>query len=514
MIRKIVLALLVGSASVLLAQEADLYVQKSSETAVAPDSDLAFFITVGNAGPSVAQNVVLTDNLPAPLTFVSLVQTSGPAMNCGTSTCTVATLPVGDPATFRLIGHVPADTMLGTEITNTATVASDNDPLEENNVGTRTVTVTGVDMQVAKTGPSSAIAGTTIRYEVAIYNSSPVPALNVVLTEPVLCTLPYSNCNRGTYPPGLVTVYVFEVPIPPDATSWSNTATVSTDSFDPDLSNNASTVVTAIRQSADVWIVKSGPATVVASTNLTYTMTVVNAGPSTASNVVLTETLPAGTTLASSSCGSTTCILGTLAPGTSTQLTFEVTVNPNATGPLTNLASITSSTPDPILGNNNSLVQTTVTPAPADLSVAKSADFATSTPGATATYTIVVTNNGPGAAANVVVTDDLPAGSTLVSSSAGCTGTTTVTCTVGTLAAGGSATIPLVVTLPPTPGTVVNTARASTTSTDPTPGNDSATAAIVTQVPAATIPALSPIALAFLALTIASIVLVVLRRVS
>ncbi|MGZ5474175.1 MAG: DUF11 domain-containing protein, partial [Thermoanaerobaculia bacterium] len=115
---------------------------------------------------------------------------------------------------------------------------------------------------------------------------------------------------------------------------------------------------------------------------------------------------------------------------------------------------------------------------PADLSVKKTADFTESTVGSSATYTIVVTNNGPGEATDVVVTDDLPAGTTFVSSSAGCSGTTTVTCAVGTLAAGDSATIEIVVTLPSTPGTVSNTASVASSSTDPAGGNDAATVAI------------------------------------
>jgi uncharacterized repeat protein (TIGR01451 family) len=73
--------------------------------------------------------------------------------------------------------------------------------------------------------------------------------------------------------------------------------------------------------------------------------------------------------------------------------------------------------------------------------------------GTNVTYTIVVTNNGPGDAADVVVTDTLPPGSTLVSSSCGAN-----PCTIGALAAGSSATITLVVTMPSTPGPVTNSA--------------------------------------------------------
>jgi uncharacterized repeat protein (TIGR01451 family) len=62
--------------------------------------------------------------------------------------------------------------------------------------------------------------------------------------------------------------------------------------------------------------------------------------------------------------------------------------------------------------------------------------------GNTATYSIKVTDSGPLAATDVVVTDALPAGATLVSSSPGCTLVgSTLSCKVGTLPAGGSATV-------------------------------------------------------------------------
>ncbi len=455
--------------------QGDLFVQKSvTPPGTPPDADVTFVITLGNAGPDAAENVTLTDNLPAPLTFVSFTQTSGPAMSCGMSTCTVASFPADATATFELVGHVPAGTPSGTEIQNTAFVESDNDPLEENNSATTTVTVSSADVRVVKTGPPTADAGSTIAYQVTVTNDGPDAALNVVVTDPQICEA--VNCLLGTIGPGGSVILNANVTIPPDATSWSNTATVTTDSFDPDNSDNSSTVNTIVTQSADLSVVKTAPADVVASTDLTYTITVANDGPSDASNVVLTDTLPPGTTFVSSSCGTNPCAIGTLEADDSVVVTIVVNVAANATGPLENTATVTSTTSDPVAGNNTSTAETTVTPAPADLSITKTSDPATATVGSNVEYTIVVTNNGPGAATDVVVTDVLPAGTTLVSASAGCSGTTTVTCTVGTLAAGASATIELVVTMPSTPGPVSNTASVDSSSTDPTPGNDASTA--------------------------------------
>ncbi len=454
--------------------QADLFVQKSGPAGAAPDTDVTFTITLGNAGSTAATNVVLTDNLPAPLTFVSFTQTSGPTMSCGTSTCTIASFPGGETATFELVGHVPAGTSAGTTITNTATVAADNDSFEENNSATTVVTVSTADVGIGKTAPSTAVAGTTITYELTVVNNGPDAAMNVVVLDPQVCDV--VNCTLGTLTPGQTVIFTADVQIPPGATtSWPNTATVQTDSVDPNPNNDTATVSTTLTQSADVSVTKSGPATIVAATNITYTVDVTNNGPSNASDVVLTDTLPAETTLVSSSCGSTTCAIGTLAPGVTQSFTIVAHVDADATGPLVNTADVTTSTPDPSSSNNTSSVTTTVTPAPADVSISKSAPTAASV-GTNVTYTIVVTNAGPATANNVVVTDTLPAGTMLVSSSAGCTGTTTITCTVGTLAANASATITLVVQMPQTPQTVTNTASVTTTSNDPTPGNDAASA--------------------------------------
>ena len=78
------------------------------------------------------------------------------------------------------------------------------------------------------------------------------------------------------------------------------------------------------------------------------------------------------------------------------------------------------------------------------------------------TYTVTVSNHGSAAVAGVQLQDQFP-GATLVSAvgpTVACTGTSTVTCAMGTIAAGGSAVATIVVTSPSTSGTIVNTATA------------------------------------------------------
>jgi uncharacterized repeat protein (TIGR01451 family) len=97
--------------------------------------------------------------------------------------------------------------------------------------------------------------------------------------------------------------------------------------------------------------------------------------------------------------------------------------------------------------------------------------------GSNLTYSITVSNVGPDSAQAATVTDVLPAGVTFVSSTASigsCSGTTTVTCTLGTFANGATATITIVVT-PAAAGTLTNTVNVTSSSPDPIPSNNTAT---------------------------------------
>jgi uncharacterized repeat protein (TIGR01451 family) len=110
------------------------------------------------------------------------------------------------------------------------------------------------------------------------------------------------------------------------------------------------------------------------------------------------------------------------------------------------------------------------------------------------TYTLTVDNAGPNAAAGVQVTDVIPAGVTFVSatpSSGSCSGTTTVTCDLGTLANNSSATVTIVVT-PMAAGTLTNTATVLTSSADANPDNNSSSAVTTVIEAGGTVPTTIP----------------------
>ncbi|MCB1810171.1 MAG: DUF11 domain-containing protein [Candidatus Competibacteraceae bacterium] len=148
------------------------------------------------------------------------------------------------------------------------------------------------------------------------------------------------------------------------------------------FTDNATWSFTTRSFAADLSISKTDSADpVLAGSTLIYTLTVNNAGPDTAENVVVTDNLPTGVTLVSTSgCaedpnGVTTCSLGDIASGGSAQYTIEVTVDAGTEGVITNNASVTADTGDLTPSNNSASEETTATPPPTgSLTLVKEAD--------------------------------------------------------------------------------------------------------------------------------------------
>jgi uncharacterized repeat protein (TIGR01451 family) len=254
---------------------------------------------------------------------------------------------------------------------------------------------------------------------------------------------------------------------------------------------------------ADVQVTKTASVASVpgtADTNLSYTITVKNNDTTDpAGSVVVTDTLPGELVLNGalpSNCVDTDagapvvlrCTFGTLDPGEVNSVTINVTANDTAIsdGAIDNTARVTSSTADPNLANNTSSVRVLIRPL-ADVSIDKEADQASVTvPGDTFRYVLRVTNAGPSEATNVTVVDTLPEGLEVVALPAGCVNDSdpaaepdTITCTLGTLAAGASTSVSIDVvtdasraddTLP-----YVNTARVTTSTYEQNTGNNSDT---------------------------------------
>ncbi|MBI1879810.1 MAG: DUF11 domain-containing protein [Chloroflexi bacterium] len=220
---------------------------------------------------------------------------------------------------------------------------------------------------------------------------------------------------------------------------------------------------------------------IAAGTRLTYTLVVSNAGATTASGVVLTDTLPAaGVTYATANPTPTgtsplTWTVGTVTPGQTLTYTVVVTVNANTTGNLTNTAILLRAAPT----NTVTAMVTTSVTSVADLLLTKQGTPDPVAPGASLTYTLSITNGGPSNAAGVVVTDNLPNSLTFGGAAGAgwsCNHSSgVVTCTAASLLVGVAPNIIITGTAPLTSGVMTNTAGVTSTTPDSSAANNTAT---------------------------------------
>jgi uncharacterized repeat protein (TIGR01451 family) len=246
------------------------------------------------------------------------------------------------------------------------------------------------------------------------------------------------------------------------------------------------------------------------TTNFVFTVTLTGA---TTQTVTVTAQTADGTATAGSDYTALPATMLTFTPGTMAQ-TVTVAVNGDSTFEpdetfFVNLSGATNAT----VGDSQGLgTITTDDVAAVDLSSAKSGPAAVAT-GTLVTYTITVTNAGPQAASSVVLTDPLAPSTEYVSatpSQGTCSGTTTVSCSLGSIVAGANATIVLVVR-PLDPGTLINTATVTNSpEPDVNPANNTGTAT-TTVSGADIIPTMSEWMLMLMAAALAAIALLKLR---
>jgi uncharacterized repeat protein (TIGR01451 family) len=249
----------------------------------------------------------------------------------------------------------------------------------------------------------------------------------------------------------------------------------------------------------------ASPSVVAPGGTITYTLNLTNNGPNTAVTAVVYQQTPPNTTFqsivtpanwtcktpAAGATGQIICTFtgggGNFTNGSTATFTINVTVNSGvAAGTvILNSADTTSTTSDPLASNNASTSSVRIeTAGQADLTVSMTAAPTPVFVFSTLTYTIQVQNLGLASATSGSLIDTIPVGATFVSSSSTqgtCSGTSTVTCALGTIVSGSSTTVTITVTAPGTATTLTNTATVNSSTTDPVGGNNSATTLTVVQ---------------------------------
>ncbi len=484
---------------------------------------VTYTLTVTNDGPSDADNVQVSDALPPGMEYVGI--DSDPEVACADANpidCQLATMPASTSSRITVRARVGAGVAASTTITNTATVSTSTpgDNLADN-TDRATITVsTSADLSITKTHPAGAVvAGQQVTFDLAVHNAGPSDAAaDVVVTDTlpdgmtyltntgpwtcaaagqdVTCSLDGSaGLAADSDAPALTITVQVDADLDPASLTdgkLANTASVTSATLDPNPDNNTDSDLVSIRFDADLSITKTHAGPVRIGDPLVFTLQVANAGPSTARQVKVSDTLPAGLAFVSVSGTGWTCttsgqdvtcdLTGPLpASASAPDITVTVTVLASAYPGVTNTGTVSATTNDPVLENNRATDQVTVPPQ-VDLGITKSHTPEPMQVGDRATYSLGVSNAGstddPGP---LTVTDSLPAGLTFVSgggdgwtcSAAG----QDVTCTrAAGLQATANTAFTLVVEVGPLAyPAVTNTAVVSSRAEDPNPSNNTAT---------------------------------------
>jgi uncharacterized repeat protein (TIGR01451 family) len=199
---------------------------------------------------------------------------------------------------------------------------------------------------------------------------------------------------------------------PPDQLTLTNTACVTATNWLTATSQPCDDASVRV-VSADLAMDKTdSPDPVLPGSPLTYTLTVVNNGPSEAENVVVTDTLPTEVEFARADPTQTsgpnplTWDLGTMASGQELSITVVVTVSPEMTEPFTNTALVGSDTSDPVPENNED-EESTRPPTP-KLELVKTVEPSSTVPDMPFTYTLRIDNTGDFPFNELWLTDTLP----------------------------------------------------------------------------------------------------------
>jgi uncharacterized repeat protein (TIGR01451 family)/gliding motility-associated-like protein len=492
---------------------------------------VTFTINLSNLGDIDATGVSVEDLVPSGFGSITAINNGGTfsfvtdkvtwtglSVPLGTNTTVLtfeATIltPTGTLGEFTHIAEVTASGQFDYD----STPNNDDGDQSEDDEDAITVAPQQADLSLTKTivgGNTNPYVGEEISFEIIVTNDGPDNATNVRVVDQLQSGYSFVSytATAGTYNAGTAfwdigtlangasETLTINVTVN-DTGNYTNTSQVwQSDAYDLDSTpgNGVSseddqgdvsvTPVDVVDLSLTKVIDKAPP---LVSDNVMFTLTVSNAGPSDATSVEVTDVLPSGFTYVSDNGGgdydevSGIWDVGTLANGSTTSLSILANVNPS--GDYTNIAEITGhdqfdsdSTPNNNVSGEDDQDEVVVIPDPVvDISVTKTVDDLIPNVGDQAIFTVTVNNDGPSDATNLVVTDVLASGYSLVSANTttGTYNSVNGSWTIGSLASGASETLTITADILSS-GNYANTAELTgltETDTDSTPGNNSET---------------------------------------
>jgi len=427
-----------GSVTVTCAQ-IDIVKDANPVGPVSAGDEIGWDITVSNNGNGAATNVHVSDNLPDGVTWTADLPTGDTdgvvcAIVSNDLVCDDPSMAAGDSFTVHVHGLTDAADC-GT-INNTATVTTGNDGQDSDGAS---VVVQCPDVTVLKTADNSPInAGDTAAFTIVVSNAGPGIAKNVHVSDPLPAGVNWAinpavtgcsiaagtlTCDFATLGVGAgaaITIHVSGVTDAADCGTLPNTVTVSATNEPQGATGNNQSSASIVVNCPDVTVEKTADNSPInAGDEAAFTITVSNAGPGVATNVHVSDPLPAGVSWAidpavtgcSIAASTLTCDFATLGVGAGNAIVIHVSgvTDADDCGTLPNTVTVSASNePEKNTGNNSDSASIVVN-CP-DVTVEKTADNSPISAGENAAFTITVSNDGPGVAYDVTLDDSLPAG--------------------------------------------------------------------------------------------------------
>jgi uncharacterized repeat protein (TIGR01451 family) len=495
--------------------------QTDSSDPVLTGNNVTYAVTVQNNGPDAAAGVTLTDVIPAGASFVTATASQGTAaQNAGVVTASLGSLAAGASA---LVNITLSPAMSGT-LSNWATVSAsaldlntnDNTSWELTRVNDPSSNNADLSVSLAGAPLMFGSVGIPYYYYLMVQNLGPdmITGGVLVATLPPGWVFSYANVvpdlingnilsfDLAQLGPGGSTAFLIGA-IPPNTGTFTTTISVSANETDTNLSNNFLTenaTILAHPPAFTDWSIGQtiAPNPVTISNQVTITLTASNLGPNDATGATILDSLPAGLTFISAT-PAPNVISGQFVSFNTGPITnggaatVVIQALPVEAGTLANIATVTAADNDTNAGNNESRVELVVNATPvaqSDLAVSLDSSTNQVNLGSNVTITATVLNLGPNAATNTSLTEAIPAGLSVVTTSSSmgtvAAASGTISASLGTLASGTSATVTFTGT--PTMGRpLVIVATGTSGNNDPDPTNNIASITVVGWNPLATV---------------------------
>ncbi len=416
--------------------------EKTVSTLTASIGDIVTYtVTVENTCTSPITNVVFLDSIPDGLSFVPGTVTVNGVSDVSLNPNDGFVIPDITGGSKNVITFdAQVDFFTNPNIViNRSVVTYNYTPVECGILNFYSVTsndvpleILSADISVMKTSKQDLIAiGQAITYTIDISIAGPLDAGNVILTDIIPDSIideefsiddgvtfnPWTGSyNIGTLLNGETKTILIRGIVSSSASCCIiNSANVTSTTPDSNYDNNTSIAIIDIIDLADIGVCKIGNRDPVNPGDiLTYTISVSNAGPADAENVVLSDVIPTeilnpefsidGGVTFSPWMGS--YAIGTLLNGEERCILIRGTVDSSASGIISNTANVTSTTEDSNPDNNTYTVDVEIVAVElADISVVKSANLM---PCSMILYTIIVSNAGTSDAENIILEDNVP----------------------------------------------------------------------------------------------------------